>query len=329
LIGLITKEERAMGAYIIRRILQMILVMLLVTVMVFLMVRLLPGDPIRMFLSSEAQEEISLEQVAQLRHEYGLDKPMFIQYVDWLGQIATGDLGQSIITRQKIMNDVKRRIPITFELGIIAFLLSICIGIPIGVIAAIRRGTWLDNVLTGFGNLGICVPSFWLGILLIYVIGYKLDLLPIFGFTSPFKDFSMNIRQIIMPVICLGVAPIATGIRLTRSSMLEVLRQDYVRTAWSKGLRERAVIVKHALKNGLLPVVTVKGMTLAGIVGGSVLIETVFSIPGMGRFAVEGLFAHDYPIVQATLLIGGTVTLGANLLVDLSYGWLDPRIRYR
>jgi peptide/nickel transport system permease protein len=318
----------AMGTYIVRRVLQMILIILIVTIMVFLMVRLLPGDPIRMFLSSEAQEAVSLEQVAQLRHEYGLDRPMFVQYIDWLGQIARGDLGQSIITRQKIINDVKRRIPISFELGIIAFLLSICVGIPVGVIAAIRRGTWLDNVLTAIGNLGICVPSFWLGILLIYIIGYKLNWLPIFGFTSITKDVSMNIRQIIMPVICLGLAPIATGIRLTRSSMLEVLRQDYIRTAWSKGLRERLVIIRHALKNGLLPVVTVKGMTLAGIVGGSVLIETVFSIPGMGRFAVEGLFAHDYPIVQATLLIGGTITLAANLLVDLSYGWLDPRIRY-
>jgi peptide/nickel transport system permease protein len=307
----------------------MILIMLLVTVLVFLMVRLLPGDPIRMFLSNEAQEEVSLEQVAQLRHEYGLDRPMFLQYITWLGQIVRGDLGQSIITRQKIMNDVKRRVPITFELGIISFILSIVIGIPIGVIAAIRRGTWMDNFLTAFGNLGICVPSFWLGILLIYVIGYKADLLPIFGFTSLTTSVTENIRHIIMPIICLGLAPIATGIRLTRSSMLEVLRQDYIRTAWSKGLKERLVIIRHALKNGLLPVVTVKGMTLAGIIGGSVLIETVFSIPGMGRFAVEGLFAHDYPIVQATLLIGGTVTLGANLLVDLSYGWLDPRIRYR
>jgi peptide/nickel transport system permease protein len=318
-----------MGTYIIRRILQMILIMLLVTIMVFLMVRLLPGDPIRMFLSQQDLDVVTPEQVAFLRHQYGLDRPMLVQYVDWLGQVARGDLGQSIITRRNIIDDVKRRLPVTFELGIIAFLLSIFVGIPVGVIAAIKRGTWVDNTLSGVGNLGICVPSFWLGILLIFVLGYKLDLLPIFGFTSPFTNLSMNLRQIIMPVICLGVAPVATGIRLTRSSMLEVLRQDYIRTAWSKGLRERMVIIRHALKNGLLPVVTVKGMTLAGIVGGSVLIETVFSIPGMGRLAVEGLFAHDYPIVQATLLIGGTITLAANLLVDLSYGWLDPRIRYR
>jgi peptide/nickel transport system permease protein len=297
--------------------------------LVFLMVRLLPGDPIRMFLSSQDLEAITQERLDYIRHQEGLDRSIVIQYLDWVGKVVRMDLGKSIITHRSIMDDVKRRIPVTFELGIIAFIGSIVIGIPLGVIAAIRRGTWLDNTLSSVGNLGICVPSFWLGILLIYIIGYKLDLLPIFGFTSPFTNFSENIRQIIMPIICLGIAPISTGIRLTRSSMLEVLRQDYVRTAWSKGLRERAVIVRHALKNGLLPVVTVKGMTLAGIVGGSVLIEQVFSIPGMGRFAVEGMFSHDYPIVQATLLIGGTVTLLANLLVDLSYGWLDPRIRYR
>jgi peptide/nickel transport system permease protein len=307
----------------------MILIMLLVTVIVFLMVRLLPGDPILMFLSSQDLEQITQEQIDHLKHELGLDRPMIVQYFDWLGQVSRGDLGRSLINRNKIIDDVKRRLPITFQLGALAFIISIIIGIPVGVIAAVTRGSWLDNLLTSLGNLGICIPSFWLGILLIYMVSYKLDLLPMFGFVSFFKDPWGNIQHIILPVICLGLAPIATGIRLTRSSMLEVLRQDYIRTAWSKGLKQQSVIIGHALKNGLIPVITVKGMTLAAIVGGSVLIETVFSIPGMGRLAVEGLFAQDYSIVQACLLIGGTVTLGANLLVDLSYGWLDPRIRYR
>jgi peptide/nickel transport system permease protein len=318
-----------MGTYIVRRVLQMILIMLLVTVMVFLMVRLLPGDPILMFLSSQDLEQITQDQVDHLRHELGLDRPMVVQYFEWLGNVARGDLGRSIINRNKIIDDVKRRLPVTFQLGLLAFILSIIIGIPIGVVAAIKRGSWLDNLLTSLGNLGICVPSFWLGILLIYLFGYKMEWLPIYGYVSPFKDPWGNFTHIIMPVICLGLAPIASGLRLTRSSMLEVLRQDYIRTAWSKGLKQRSIIIGHALKNGLIPVITLKGMTLAAIVGGSVLIETVFSVPGMGRLAVEGLFAKDYTIVQATLLIGGTVTLGANLLVDLSYGWLDPRIRYR
>ncbi len=306
----------------------MLLVLFLVTIIVFLMVRLLPGDPILMYLSRQDVEEITQEQVDQIRRELGLDRPIIVQYFDWLGGVTTGDFGKSIIHRGEVMDDVVRRLPITLHIGGLAFILSIIIGIPIGVIAAVKRGTWIDNVLTSLGNLGITIPSFWLGILLIYLFGLKLDLLPIYGYTSPFKDFWLNTREIILPVLVLAASPTATSVRLTRSSMLEVMRQDYIRTAWSKGLKERTIIISHALKNGLLPVVTLKGMSLAAIVGGSVLIETVFSIPGMGRLAVEALFSQDYPVVQATLLVGGIVTLVANLVVDLSYGWLDPRVRY-
>ena len=318
-----------MGTYIIRRILQMLLILLLVTLIVFFMVRLLPGDPILMFLSSQDLEKITQEQLDFLKHDLGLDRPMIVQYFEWLGDVSRGDLGKSIITRRDIVDDVKTRLPITFQIGALSFIVSIVIGIPIGVIAAIKRGTWVDNLLTSVGNLGICTPNFWLGILLIYLVGYKAGWLPIFGYVSPFDDPWGNIQHIILPVFVLGTAPIASGLRLTRSSMLEVLRQDYIRTAWSKGLKQQTIIIRHGLKNGLIPVITLKGMTLAAIVGGSVIVETVFSIPGMGRLAVEGLFAKDYTIVQATLLIGAVVTLAANLLVDLSYGWLDPRIRYR
>ena len=306
----------------------MILIMLLVTVIVFFMLRILPGDPILMFLSSQDTQQITQEQLDVLRHDLGLDRPMIVQYFDWLGDVAHGDLGKSIANQTPIIDEVKKRMPITFELGLISFIFSIIIGIPLGVISAVKRGTLTDTSLTSMGNLGVCVPSFWLGLLLIYIIGYKFNWLPIYGYVSFAKDPIQNIKDSIMPVICLGLAPIASAVRLTRSSMLEVMRQDYIRTAWSKGLRERTVVIKHALKNGLIPVITLKGMTLATIVGGSVLIETVFSIPGMGRYAVQGLFAKDYTIVQACLLISGTVVLAANLLVDLSYGWLDPRIRY-
>jgi peptide/nickel transport system permease protein len=306
----------------------MLLVLWIVTVTVFFMVRLLPGDPIFMYLTREETEEITQEQLDKTRHDLGLDRSIVVQYFDWVSQVIQGDLGTSIIHRQKVINDIKRRLPITLYIGGLAFIISILIGIPLGIIAAVRRGTWLDNTLTSLGNLGITVPSFLVGILMIYVFGYKLNLLPIFGYVSPFKDFWGNIQQMILPVFCAAIGPIASGVRLTRSSMLEVMQQDYIRTAWSKGLRERMVIFRHALKNGLIPVVTLKGMTLAMIVGGSPVIETVFSIPGMGRLAVEGLFAQDYPVVQAVLLFMGTITLTANLLVDLSYGWLDPRIRY-
>jgi peptide/nickel transport system permease protein len=305
----------------------MILVLLIVTIIVFLMIRLLPGDPILMYLTTTDLQEITREEVAVIKHDLGLDRPLVVQYFDWLGHVVTGDLGTSIIHRGKVGDDIKRRLPITLHIGGLAFIISIIIGIPMGVIAAVRRGTWLDSVLTSLGNLGITIPVFWLGILLIYAFGLKLDWLPVFGYTSPFKDLALNTRQIILPVFCLAVPPIASAVRLTRSSMLEVMRQDYVRTAWSKGLKERAVIMRHALKNGLIPVVTLKGISLATIVGGSVLVETVFSIPGMGRLAVEALFSQDYTVVQAVILVTSVVVLAANLLVDLSYGWLDPRVR--
>jgi peptide/nickel transport system permease protein len=186
----------------------------------------------------------------------------------------------------------------------------------------------MDNVLTSLGNLGICVPVFWLGILLIYLFSHKLKWLPTFGYTSPFEDFWLSTKQIILPVLCIAAPGMASAVRLTRSSMLEVLRQDYIRTAWSKGLRERLVIIRHALKNGLIPVITLKGMTMANIVGGSVLIETVFSIPGMGRLMVEAIFSHDYIVIQGAILVVGIILLTVNLLIDLSYGWLDPRVRY-
>jgi len=317
-----------MGTYILRRVLQMILVLLVVTILVFVMVRFLPGDPILMYLSRQDMEEITREQVETIRHDLGLDRPIAVQYVTWLAKALSGDLGNSIIHRGRVIDDIKKRLPITLYIGGLAFCISIIIGLPIGVIAAVRRGTWLDNVLTSIGNLGITIPVFWLGILLIYLFGLKLRLLPIFGYTSPLKNFWLSTQQILMPVFCLSVPPIASAVRLTRSSMLEVLRQDYVRTAWAKGLREGVIITRHALKNGLIPVVALKGMTLAYIVGGSVLIETVFSIPGMGRLAVEALFSQDYTVVQGVMLISGIVVLGTNLLIDLSYGWLDPRIRY-
>jgi peptide/nickel transport system permease protein len=317
-----------MGTYIIRRILQMILVLLIVTIIVFLAVRILPGDPILIYLTREDMQEITQEQVDVIRHDLGLDRSLFVQYFDWLGHAATGDLGNSIIHRGKVIDDIKRRIPITLYIGGLAFIISIIVGIPMGVVAAVRRGTMLDSVLTSLGNLGITIPIFWLGILLIYAFGFKLGWLPIYGYTSPFKDFWKSTQQIIMPVFCLAVPSVASAVRMTRSSMLEVMRQDYVRTAWSKGLRERAVIIRHALKNGLIPVVTLKGMTLAAIVGGSVLVETVFSIPGMGRLAVEGLNSQDYAVVQGVILVIGTLVLAVNLLIDLSYGWLDPRVRY-
>jgi len=306
----------------------MILVLFIISIIVFLLIRLLPGDPILLYLTSQSVEDISQERIDKVRHDMGLDRPLVVQYFDWLSHVVRGDLGRSIIHRGKVITDIKQRLPITLYLGFIAFAASIVIGIPLGVISAVRRNSWMDNVLTSLGNLGICVPVFWLGILLIYLFSHKLKWLPTFGYTSPFEDFWLSTKQIIMPVFCLAAPGMASAVRLTRSSMLEVLRQDYIRTAWSKGLRERLVIIRHALKNGLIPVITLKGMTMANIVGGSVLIETVFSIPGMGRLMVEAIFSQDYIVIQGAILVVGIILLTVNLLIDLSYAWLDPRVRY-
>jgi len=306
----------------------MLLVLIIVTAIVFILVRLLPGDPILVYLTQQDVESLTIEQVAKIRHEFGLDRPLVVQYGKWVGGLLTGDFGISVIRQTPVTVDVKQRLPITLHLGALALVISL-VGIPAGVIAAVRRGGWLDQLVTTLGNLGVTAPSFWLAIFLIYIFGLKLGWLPIFGYTSPFRDFWLNTREIILPVFCLAVPPIALMMRLTRSSMLEVMRQDYIRTAWSKGLKERGVIIRHGLKNGLIPVVTMMGMSLIHIFGGSVFIETVFNIPGMGRLLVEAVRSLDYGVVQAVIFIMAIMVMVTNLLIDISWGWLDPRIRYK
>jgi peptide/nickel transport system permease protein len=317
-----------MGSYIIRRLIQSVIVILIVTIMVFVGMRLLPGDPIYLLFNPNQLQNMTREQLDKIRHDAGLDRPMVIQYFDWLGGVFKGDLGESILTKEPVSKDLAKRIPITAYIGALAFVIAVIIGIPAGIISAIRRGTWLDSLVTTLANLGITVPIFWAGIMLMWAFAVKLDWLPTSGFTSPFDDFWLSTKKLVMPVFCLSVFTIAGNARQARSSMLEVLRQDYIRTAWSKGLRERAVIMRHALKNSLIPVVTLAGMGIAGIFGGSVLIEQVFNIPGMGRLAVDSLFQHDYTYVQGITLVMTGIVVFSNLLVDLSYGWLDPRIRY-
>jgi peptide/nickel transport system permease protein len=317
-----------MGAYIIRRLIQAIIVIFLVTVFVFVGMRMLPGDPIYMLFNPNQLQNYTQEQLDAIRHEAGLDRPLLTQYFDWLGGVFKGDLGKSILTKEPIVNELKNKIPITAYIGVLAFLVSILIGIPFGIISAIRRGTWLDTLVTAVANIGITIPIFWLGIMLIYLFAVKLHWLPVQGYTSPFVDFWLSTKKLIMPVFCMSIFSIAGNARQARSSMLEVLRQDYIRTAWSKGIKEQVVIMRHALKNSLIPIVTLAGMGIATIFGGSVLIEKVFNIPGMGRMAVDTMFNHDYPYIQGiTLVMTGIIVL-SNLLVDLSYGWLDPRIRY-
>jgi peptide/nickel transport system permease protein len=317
-----------MTTYIVRRIIQAMIVLLIVTLMLFMAMRLLPGDPIYMIMTSGELNEVSTVQIEAVRHQFGLDRPLIVQYLDWLKKAGQGDLGVSIVQRTSVLNDIGRVVPITLNLSILAFIISLIIGIPAGVICAIRRGSWMDTVVTVLSNVGITVPVFWLGIMLIYLFALQLHWLPVQGYTSPFDDLVKNLRQIVLPVFCLAIFSICSIARQTRSSMLEVMGQDYIRTAWSKGLKERSVIIRHGLRNSLIPVVTLSGMSLSYIIGGSVLIETVFNIPGMGRLAVNAVFGHDYPMVQGTIFIIAITILLVNLLVDISYGWLDPRIRY-
>lgn len=318
-----------MISFIIRRLVQSFIVLILVSVLVFVAMRLLPGDPIRMLLTQSAQSEITQEQIDFMRHQYGLDKPMFFQYFDWLGAVILhGDLGRSILNHVPVANEILRRLPITLNLGLPAFALGLILGIPAGILCAVRRGRFIDTLVTTLSNIGICIPVFWLGFLLIYIFGLKLHWLPVQGYISPSSDLWLNLRQVILPVICLAVFPIASTSRQTRSSMLDVMKHDYIRTAWSKGLRERVVIVRHALKNSLIPVVTLSGMGLSMIIGGSVIVETVFNIPGMGRLAVTSVFSQDYPYVQGIVLFIAIVVLLANLITDIAYSYLDPRIRY-
>jgi len=288
---------------------------------------LLPGDPILLIVGSN-YNTYTEEQLNELRHEYGLDQPLVIQYFDWVGGVLRGNLGTSIIYQTSVSTMIAQRLPVTINVGVCALIISCIFGITFGVICAIKRGKWPDTLLSVIANLGITLPNFWVGILLIYFLSLKLELLPTYGYTPPFENFGEHIQMLIMPVFCLAMFGIASLTRQTRSSMLEVTRQDYIRTAWAKGLRERVVVIRHIIKNGLIPVITSMGMQVSFIFGGSVLVETVFNIPGMGRMVKDAAMAMDYQVVQGTSLIIAMVIVLTNILVDIAYGWIDPRIRY-
>jgi peptide/nickel transport system permease protein len=317
-----------MGSFLIKRLLQTVVVLVIVSITIFLAMRLLPGDPVLVYIPAEQIGQYSAAELEALRHELGLDQSIVIQYANWIGGVLHGDLGNSPVYHRPVWDLIVQRLQVTMYLGMISFILGIILGIPLGVLAAIKRGKWQDVLATFLANLGVTVPIFWLGMVLVYVLGINLKWLPTYGFTSPFVDFSMSLKQTVMPVICLSVFGIAAGARQMRSALLEVIQQDYIRTAWSKGLTERSVIFTHALKNSLIPVVTLKGFAFRNIVGGAVLVETVFNIPGMGRLAADAMIAKDFAVVQGVILIIAVMVCFANLLVDVIYGWLDPRIRF-
>jgi peptide/nickel transport system permease protein len=239
-----------------------------------------------------------------------------------------GDFGKSIIRKYDILTEMKTRIAVTLSLGLVSFIISNIVGLLLGIVSAVRRGKFIDTVVTVIANIGITAPTFWVAILLIYFFGFKLGLLPLYGYVLPWKDFGQSMMYSILPVFVMALGPISMTCRQTRSSMIEVLNQDHVRTAWAKGLQERRVIWRHVLKNGLMPVVTLQGSLIAMIFGGSAIVETIFVIPGMGKMMVDGMLSQDYPVVQVVTLMLTFVVVLANLLVDLMYGWIDPRIQY-
>ena len=313
-----------MLAFIVRRLVSTVIVILLVSFIAFSLVHFIPGDPVLAMLGADATKE----QVDALRKELWLDRPLLVQYRHWFTNALQGNFGKSTTYYEDVTRVILRALPMTMYLAGIALVLSAILGISMGILSAIRRGSFLDNMLSLFANVGIATPVFWLGLLGIYVFAYRLGWLPIQGFTWPTVDLGKSLAQSVMPIVCLSLPSIAMLARQTRSSMLEVIQQDYIRTAKAKGLRERAVMSRHALKNALIPVVTLMGILVRLLIGGSVLVETVFNIPGMGRLLVNSAINKDFIVVQAGVLLISAITCFANLAVDISYGWLDPRTRY-
>jgi len=315
-----------MTKYILRRILATIPVIVVTSIILFVVMRILPGDPIIMIVG-EAQSDISPEVLERLRQEHDLDKPVYVQYVTWVGKILAGDFGRSIRSRQPVADILTPRLLPTVQIGMMAWLIALVIAIPVGVMSATSPNSWKDWCGTVGALVGAAMPYFLLGGLLIYVVALRLRWLPASGYVSPFVDPIQSLKVSIMPALTLGLGLAAVTTRQARSSLVEVLQQPYVQTARAKGLRERSVILRHAFKNGMLPVVTILGIQLGNLFGGAVITETIFAVPGTGRLLVESIFSRDYAVVQAVVLLISFAVVFASLAVDLVYGLLDPRIR--
>jgi len=317
-----------MATYIVRRILLMIPTLLGAVTLIFVLMRLLPGDVALYILGSGESSEINKQALQQIREDLGLDQPLIVQYGQWLWGVARLDFGNSYWTRQPVIDELKRRYPITANLAVMSLLLGTLIAIPVGVLSAVRQDTLADYAARIFVISGLSLPNFWLAILIILGLVHYFRWLPPLDYAPFWVDPWQNLKQLAFPALATGYRLSAIGARMTRSSILEVLRDDYVRTARAKGLQEYVIVLKHALRNALLPVVTIIGLELLTLFGGLVVIETVFTIPGIGRFLVDAITHRDYPSVQALVFVIALFVVTVNLLVDIIYGFLDPRIRY-
>jgi peptide/nickel transport system permease protein len=304
------------------RLLGTVPVLFVLSLGVFLMLHLTPGDPVEIMLGQDANPS----SIVALRTQLGLDEPLPIQYVRWVGNVVRGDLGRSVRTNQPVLDAIVTRLPVTIELSLLALVLSLAIGLPAGTLAAVRRNSSVDVMSTGLALVGVSLPSFFLGILLIVVFALWLRWVPPSGYTPLVEDPLMNLKQMLMPAIALGAALAGIVARIMRSSLLEVLGTDYMRTARAKGLSDQSSVVSHGLKNAMLPVVTVVGLQVGALLGGAILIENIFALPGIGRLAVDSIFARDFPIVQGVVLFLALVRVISSLVADVLYARLDPRI---
>jgi len=316
--------------YIIRRLLTAIPTIFGITVLIFIAMRVLPGDPIAQIASEgSGQYTLSAEELAAARASLGLDRPLPQQYLHWMADVFSGDLGHSFWNTEPIRAVVLRRGAISLEIALLAIAISWLIGVPAGIISATRRNSWLDNALRLFVTLFLAIPSFWLGLSTVLFLVLVFTWRPPLSIVQLWEDPVQNLQVVIGPAIALGVGLAAGLARMTRSTMLEVLHEDYVRTARSKGVRERLVITRHVFRNALLPIVTTSGAAMGALIGGSVATETAFGVPGLGNYLVQALSRRDWMVIQNLVLIYGIIFVAINLLVDLSYAWIDPRIRYQ
>lgn len=321
-----------MRQYIIRRIAFGALSAVLVSLLIFALLRIAPGDVAMMIAVERSGGEgamLTTEQIDQIREQLGLKAPLYIQYGKWMGGFLSGDWGRSLWNKLSVFEEFKRKFAVTLELVILAQVLAIALGIFSGVVMALRRDTWVDYVVRVGSLAGLSVPSFWSATLFLVGAAYFFHWNPRIDYVPFLKDPLANLKQFIWPAIMLGYISAATQARMMRSTMLEVLRQDYIRTAHAKGLAASVVTVRHALKNALIPVITLIGLQISVALGGSVVIERIFGLPGMGSFLIDGMLQRDYPVVQSLVTFFSGAIVLINLLVDLSYGWLDPRIRYQ
>lgn len=311
--------------YLLRRLVEALPTLFLVSVVVFFLTRILPGDPVRLLLGEEPDPKVAEE----VRRSLGLDRPLLVQYAGWLWNLFQGDLGRSIKDGTPVARLILEKLPTTIELATLAMLVALAIGLPSGVVAAVRRGTWLDGLVTSTSLMGVSVPNFFLGIMLIYLFSLRLGWVPPSGYVELWIDPKRNLLLMVLPAVTLGTALAGAIARFTRNSLLEVLSQDYIRTAKAKGVSSAAVVLKHGLRNAAIPIVTVLGLQLGGLLGGAVVTEQIFSIPGFGRLVVDAVFTRDFTVLQGVVLTSALAVFVVNTAVDVLYALIDPRIRYR